>query len=125
MSTLSELQATVVDWHGLDPSKFGDLRLFGRFESSRDGQTWLEKAECYLFDKIMVITMEKEPSKRSLRGSVLLKHLKAVARSGDQSEVLEMNLEVDQLPLLKLRSVDKSQLDAWNDVLSSMVNTTK
>ena len=62
-----------------DPSsRFGDLKLAGRFATTKDASSWQENAECYLFEKVMIITVEKEPYKRSLKGSVLLKHLKDV-----------------------------------------------
>ncbi|KAI4150928.1 MAG: hypothetical protein LQ340_003812, partial [Diploschistes diacapsis] len=118
MISLKELQASVSNWHGLDPSKFGALKLSGRFATSRDARSWQNNADCFLFEKVMVITVEKEPAKRALRGSVLLKDLKDVKSLGDPAEALEMQLASSDLPVLKLRCNDQSQLNVWKGELS-------
>ena len=64
------------------PFRFGDLKLSGRFSTAPGTGSWQPEADCFLFDNVLVITMEQEPSKRKLKGSVLLKDVKDVKSVG-------------------------------------------
>ena len=90
-----DLRMRVENWHGLDFSRFGKLRLYGSLRVSRDRTSWQE-LECFLFAEMLICIKEKRGavpvyaegnSKRkltkcTLRGSILIKkHLKQVDSS--------------------------------------------
>ena len=87
-----DLRVRVDNWHGLDFSRFGRLRLYGTVRVGKDRQSWQE-LECFLFTEMLICVKEKKgappqyadgDSKRkltrcTLKGSILIrKHLKHV-----------------------------------------------
>ena len=87
-----DLRVRVDNWHGLDFSRFGRLRLYGTVRVGKDRQSWQE-LECFLFAEMLICVKEKKgappqyaegDSKRkltrcTLKGSILIrKHLKHV-----------------------------------------------
>jgi len=87
-----ELHSRVDNWHGLDFSRFGKLRLHGQIRVGKDRRAW-QDLECYLFSEMLICVKERRPlanqpydgpsdpkkSKCTLKGSILIKkHLKEV-----------------------------------------------
>lgn len=87
-----DLHNRVDNWHGLDFSRFGKLRLHGHIRVGKDRRAW-QDLDCYLFSEMLICVKERKappgqqfdgPSeskkaKCTLKGSILIKkHLKEV-----------------------------------------------
>ena len=87
-----ELHNRVDNWHGLDCSRFGKLRLHGHIRVGKDRRAW-QDLDCYLFTEMLICVKERKqqqqpqyegPSEQrrprcTLKGSILIKkHLKDV-----------------------------------------------
>ncbi|KAK2592167.1 hypothetical protein QQS21_010127 [Conoideocrella luteorostrata] len=133
--TTEVLRSRVDNWHGLDFSRFGHLRLYGTLRVGKDKVSWQE-LECYLFAEMLICVKEKKlppqtvpqwddggaPRKNSrctLKGSILIKkHLNEVAETGSIDEnVLTLSLSVTELPQFHLRFDNRNQLKLWNQAL--------
>ncbi|KAF2126038.1 von Willebrand and RING finger domain-containing protein [Dothidotthia symphoricarpi CBS 119687] len=127
-----DLHARVDNWHGLDFSRFGKLRLHGHIRVGKDRQSWQE-LECYLFAEMLICVKEKKVAshaqwdasekqsnkkpKCALKGSILIKkHLKQVEHSPEDS-VLTLSLSVAELPAFHLQFQDRNQLEIWRRAL--------
>ncbi|CAD6505392.1 BgTH12-00883 [Blumeria graminis f. sp. triticale] len=126
------LRQRVENWHGLDFSRFGKLRLHGKIRVGKDKITWQE-LECFLFAEMLVCVKEKKinspqwdesnmlpvSTRCTLKGSILIKkHLNEVieASSGEEN-VLTLSLSVAELPSFHLQFVNKNQLKLWQQAL--------
>jgi hypothetical protein len=90
------LRLRVDNWHGLDFSRFGMLRLYGTIRVGKDKQAWQE-LECFLFAEMLICVKEKKglpppqswddaPTRKTtrctLKGSILIKkHLNGVTQT--------------------------------------------
>jgi len=125
-----DLHARVDNWHGLDFSRFGKLRLHGHIRVGKDRQSWQE-LECYLFSEMLICVKEKKiapqpqwdgaapikKTKCTLKGSILIKkHLNQVEHSPDNF-ILTLSLSVAELPAFHLQFQDRSQLELWRRAL--------
>ncbi|KAH7115136.1 Pleckstrin homology domain-containing protein [Dendryphion nanum] len=127
-----DLHSRVDNWHGLDFSRFGKLRLHGHVRVGKDRQSWQE-LECYLFSEMLICVKEKkvgqqpaqwdgaEPASRktkcTLKGSILIKkHLNQVEHSNDEA-ILTLSLSVAELPSFHLQFQNRSQLELWRRAL--------
>lgn len=127
-----DLHSRVDNWHGLDFSRFGKLRLHGQIRVGKDRQSWQE-LECYLFSEMLICVKEKKvttqaqwddpktsrtkKSKCTLKGSILIKkHLNQVEHSPDDF-VLTLSLSVAELPSFHLQFADRAQLEIWRRAL--------
>jgi hypothetical protein len=127
-----DLHARVDNWHGLDFSRFGKLRLHGHIRVGKDRQSWQE-LECYLFSEMLICVKEKKiatqpqwdgsegpaskKTKCTLKGSILIKkHLNQVEYSQDDM-VLTLGLSVAELPAFHLQFPNRSQLETWRRAL--------
>jgi hypothetical protein len=89
-----ELHARVDNWHGLDFSRFGKLRLHSHIRVGKDRRAW-QDLDCYLFSEMLICVKERKVSRAAtfdepssldsekprctLKGSILIKkHLKEV-----------------------------------------------
>lgn len=87
-----DLQSKVDNWHGLDFSRFGKLKLHSQIRVGKDRRSW-QDLDCYLFDEMLICVKERKPlaaplydnasdsrkSKCTLKGSILIKkHLREV-----------------------------------------------
>ncbi|KAG8531454.1 uncharacterized protein KY384_003083 [Bacidia gigantensis] len=121
-----DLRVRVDNWHGLDFSRFGKLRLFGTVRVGKDRQSWQE-LECFLFAEMLICVKEKKGappqyaegnSKRkltrcTLKGSILIKkHLKHVEASSDEP-VLTLSLSVQDLQQFHLQFQNRQQVEQW------------
>ncbi|KAF3483508.1 von Willebrand RING finger domain-containing protein [Arthroderma uncinatum] len=140
LSAIAEdLRLRVDNWHGLEFSRFGKLKLHGTIRVGKDRSSWQE-LECYLFSEMLICVKEKknghsqsqslfeEPvAQRSsprytLKGSILIKkHLKDLETVADEL-VLTLNLSVNELPSFHLRFSNQSQLDTWKRALRDLQN---
>lgn len=128
----ADLKARVENWHGLEFSRFGNLKLNGSLRVGKDQRSWQE-LECYLFGEMLICVKEKKNavppiitddgrqlSKCTLKGSILIKkHLKEVRVQSDSS-VLTLNLSVAELPTFHLSFQDQSELDMWRKALLNL-----
>ncbi|KAH5291352.1 hypothetical protein HBI11_197130 [Parastagonospora nodorum] len=127
-----DLHARVDNWHGLDFSRFGKLRLHGHIRVGKDRQSWQE-LECYLFSEMLICVKEKKmaahpqwdgpaapagkKTKCTLKGSILIKkHLNQVEHSADEL-ILTLSLSVAELPSFHLQFPDREQLELWRRAL--------
>ncbi|KAK7429996.1 hypothetical protein QQZ08_003385 [Neonectria magnoliae] len=129
------LRSRVDNWHGLDFSRFGKLRLYGTLRVGKDKVSWQE-LECFLFAEMLICVKEKKlppqlaqqwdengaPRKTTrctLKGSILIKkHLNEVAETGTIDEnVLTLSLSVAELPQFHLRFENRNQLKLWQQAL--------
>ncbi|KAF2477588.1 uncharacterized protein BDR25DRAFT_308486 [Lindgomyces ingoldianus] len=126
-----DLHARVDNWHGLDFSRFGKLRLHGHVRVGKDRQSWQE-LECYLFSEMLICVKEKKTAqptqwdaaesasrkpKCTLKGSILIKkHLNQVEHSPDDA-ILTLSLSVAELPSFHLQFQNRSQLELWRRAL--------
>ena len=127
-----DLHARVDNWHGLDFSRFGKLRLHGHIRVGKDRQSWQE-LECYLFSEMLICVKEKKVAPQSqwdgsdtptskktkctLKGSILIKkHLNQVEYSQDNF-ILTLSLSVAELPSFHLQFPNRSQLELWRRAL--------
>lgn len=128
-----DLHARVDNWHGLDFSRFGKLRLHGHIRVGKDRQSWQE-LECYLFSEMLICVKEKKvaqpqwdpaeseatlgrKTKCTLKGSILIKkHLNQVEHSLDDL-ILTLSLSVAELPSFHLQFQNRGQLETWRRAL--------
>ncbi|KAM0276773.1 hypothetical protein ACHAQH_006422 [Verticillium albo-atrum] len=127
------LRNRVDNWHGLDFSRFGKLRLYGTLRVGKDKISWQE-LECFLFAEMLICVKEKKvilanqwdengmPKKTTrctLKGSILIKkHLNEVTETGNIDEnVLTLSLSVAELPQFHLRFENRNQLKLWQQAL--------
>ncbi|RKF61371.1 putative vwa-like protein [Erysiphe neolycopersici] len=128
-----KLRIRVENWHGLDFSRFGKLRLYGKIRVGKDKISWQE-LECFLFAEMLVCVKEKKitlppqwddpksvqkATRCTLKGSILIKkHLNEVSRSslGDEN-VLTLSLSVAELPFFHLRFENANDLKVWQHAL--------
>lgn len=125
-----DLHSRVDNWHGLDFSRFGKLRLHGHVRVGKDRQSWQE-LECYLFSEMLICVKEKKTTqdkwdgesavpkkaKCTLKGSILIKkHLNQVEHSPDEA-ILTLSLSVAELPSFHLQFQNRSQLELWRRAL--------
>ncbi|KAK0623179.1 Pleckstrin homology domain-containing protein [Immersiella caudata] len=127
------LRSRVDNWHGLDFSRFGKLRLYGTLRVGKDKVSWQE-LECFLFAEMLICVKEKknaqppsqwddEGARKStrctLKGSILIKkHLNEVSETGSVDEnVLTLSLSVAELPQFHLRFENRNQLKLWQQAL--------
>ncbi|KAG9253298.1 Pleckstrin homology domain-containing protein [Emericellopsis atlantica] len=124
------LRNRVDNWHGLDFSRFGKLRLYGTLRVGKDKVNWQE-LECFLFAEMLICVKEKKipqqwdehgaPRKArcTLKGSILIKkHLNEVTETGSVDEnVLTLGLSVAELPQFHLRFENRNQLKLWQQAL--------
>lgn len=124
----ADLKSKIDNWHGLEFSKFGGLRLFGVLRIGKDQKLWQE-LECYLFEEMLICVKEKngstpistsdgrQPNKCVLKGSILIKrHLQEVQAQRDRL-VLTLNLAVKELPTFHLKFQDHREMHAWKNAL--------
>ncbi|KAI9055358.1 hypothetical protein LZ554_000316 [Drepanopeziza brunnea f. sp. 'monogermtubi'] len=125
------LRSRVDNWHGLDFSRFGKLRLYGTIRVGKDKKAWQE-LECFLFADMLICVKEKKvavpqqweeqnsrgkTTRCTLKGSILIKkHLNEVTESADD-HVLTLSLSVAELPSFHLRFDNKNQLKLWQQAL--------
>ncbi|KAK3313518.1 hypothetical protein B0H66DRAFT_483883 [Apodospora peruviana] len=129
------LRSRVDNWHGLDFSRFGKLRLYGTLRVGKDKVSWQE-LECFLFAEMLICVKEKKnaqpapsqweddsvPRKSTrctLKGSILIKkHLNEVSETGTIDEnILTLSLSVAELPQFHLRFENRNQLKLWQQAL--------
>ncbi|KOS17003.1 von Willebrand factor A domain-containing protein [Escovopsis weberi] len=125
------LRNRVDNWHGLDFSRFGQLRLYSTLRVGKDKASWQE-LECYLFAEMLICVKEKKltshwdengvPQKTTrctLKGSILVKkHLNEVTETGTVDEnILTLNLSVVELPQFHLKFENRNQLKLWHQAL--------
>ncbi|CAK7214138.1 hypothetical protein SBRCBS47491_002047 [Sporothrix bragantina] len=137
------LRNRVDNWHGLDFSRFGKLRLYGTLRVGKDKVSWQE-LECFLFAEMLICVKEKKntgnatpalnqqqpweenngtPTRKTtrctLKGSILIKkHLNEVSETGSVDEnVLTLSLSVAELPQFHLRFDNRNQLKLWQQAL--------
>ncbi|KAI0997969.1 hypothetical protein K3495_g10221 [Podosphaera aphanis] len=130
------LRTRVDNWHGLDFSRFGKLRLYATIRVGKDRKSWQE-LECFLFAEMLICVKEKKISippqwndpntipqtaiKCALKGSILIKkHLKEVIDESAEENVLTLSLSVAELPSFYLRFDSKSQLKMWHHALLNL-----
>lgn len=130
----ADLRARVDNWHGLEFSRFGNLKLHGTIRVGKDQRSWQE-LECYLFGEMLICVKEKrnalpplvtEDGRRltrcTLKGSILIKkHLKEVHVVPD-APVLTLNLSVAELPTFHLSFSESAQLAVWRSALLDLHN---
>ncbi|RPA87748.1 hypothetical protein BJ508DRAFT_64023 [Ascobolus immersus RN42] len=131
-----DLRLRVENWHGLDFSRFGKLRLHGTIKVGKDCQSWQE-LECYLFSEMLICVKEKKISSNSaqyqggqrkkmkctLKGSILIKkHLKKVNDLTNGQHILTLSLSVNELPQFHLLFPNHSQLQHWQRALLDLHN---
>ncbi|KAF3938279.1 hypothetical protein ABW19_dt0206824 [Dactylella cylindrospora] len=134
-----DLRQRVENWHSLDVSRFGKLRLFGTIKVGKDCQSWQE-LECFLFSEMLICVKEKKTpntqsgqwgangrkknGKCTLKGSILIKkHLKQVSDSSSADDhILTLNLSVAELPSFHLQFPNHSQLEQWRRALLDLNN---
>lgn len=102
-----DLHNRVDNWHGLDFSRFGKLRLHGRVRVGKDRRAW-QDLDCYLFSEMLICVKERRPPlsqpfdepldpkkmKCTLKGSILIKkHLKEVETFIGMSSLIRPNYE--------------------------------
>ncbi|KAH8782751.1 Pleckstrin homology domain-containing protein [Diaporthe sp. PMI_573] len=127
------LRNRVDNWHGLDFSRFGKLRLYGTLRVGKDKLSWQE-LECFLFAEMLICVKEKKSSapppqwedgaprkttRCTLKGSILIKkHLNEVSEAGSMDEnILTLSLSVAELPQFHLRFENRNQLKLWQQAL--------
>ncbi|KKK22573.1 hypothetical protein P175DRAFT_0493177 [Aspergillus ochraceoroseus IBT 24754] len=127
-----DLRTKVDNWHGLEFSRFGKLRLHGHMRVGKDRDSWQE-LECYLFSEMLICVKEKRvsdhhrqyeeqtskprPTRCTLKGSILIKkHLKNIENVPDE-RILALNLSVSELPCFFLRFQSRKQLEIWRRAL--------
>ncbi|RKF82647.1 putative vwa-like protein [Golovinomyces cichoracearum] len=134
LSEITEnLRQRVENWHGLDFSRFGRLKLHGKIRVGKDSISWQE-LECFLFAEMLVCVKEKKVTQPSqwddpssgqkktrctLKGSILIKkHLNEVIETsyGDEN-VLTLSLSVAELPSFHLRFENLAQMKIWQRAL--------
>ncbi|TQS37962.1 hypothetical protein Golomagni_01542 [Golovinomyces magnicellulatus] len=142
LSEITEnLRQRVENWHGLDFSRFGRLKLFGKIRVGKDSISWQE-LECFLFAEMLVCVKEKKITQPSqwddpstvqkktrctLKGSILIKkHLNEVIETsyGDEN-VLTLSLSVAELPSFHLRFENLAQMKIWQRALLGLNATNE
>ena len=131
----ADLKVRVDNWHGLEFSRFGNLKLQGTLRVGKDQRSWQE-LECYLFGEMLICVKVKRNSlppiitedgrrltRCTLKGSILIKkHLKEVHVQPD-TPVLTLNLSVVELPTFHLSYQDRSELELWRSALLNLHKT--
>ncbi|TID14699.1 von Willebrand and RING finger domain-containing protein [Venturia nashicola] len=131
-----ELHSRVDNWHGLDFSRFGQLKLHSHIRVGKDRRAW-QDLDCYLFSEMLICVKERKTtqtsqfdglsnasrkSKCTLKGSILIKkHLKNVETYPDEN-ILTLSLSVTELPSFHLQFQDKNQLQLWKHALLDINN---
>ncbi|QDS74914.1 hypothetical protein FKW77_004113 [Venturia effusa] len=131
-----ELHSRVDNWHGLDFSRFGQLKLHSHIRVGKDRRTW-QDLDCYLFSEMLICVKERKPpqtsqydgpsnaskkSKCTLKGSILIKkHLKNVETYPNEN-ILTLSLSVAELPAFHLQFQDTNQLQLWKHALLEINN---
>ncbi|KAI0181084.1 Pleckstrin homology domain-containing protein [Hypoxylon sp. FL1284] len=137
------LRNRVDNWHGLEFTRFGKLRLYGTLRVGKDKVSWQE-LECYLFAEMLICVKEKKNlpphqqqhhqqhqqqwddngmvrrvTRCTLKGSILIKkHLNEVTETGMIDEnILTLSLSVNELPQFHLRFENRNQLKLWQQAL--------
>lgn len=103
----------------------------------KDRESWQE-LECYLFAEMLICIKEKrsassrhdqyddqvskpKPTRCTLKGSILIKrHLRSIEggpTGDDNSNILALNLTVNELPCFYLRFQTRGQLETWRRAL--------
>lgn len=128
-----DLRTRVDNWHGLEFSRFGKLRLHGQMRVGKDRESWQE-LECYLFAEMLICVKEKKvansnqyddngkskPTRCTLKGSILIKkHLKSIDAAVEEP-ILTLNLSVSELPCFFLRFQSRAALDTWRRALMDL-----
>ncbi|OKL58833.1 hypothetical protein UA08_05903 [Talaromyces atroroseus] len=122
-----DLRLRVENWHGLEFSRFGKLRLHGILNVGKDREAWQE-LECYLFGEMLICVKEKKlavevagkTSRCTLKGSILIKkHLREVDVVAEEP-ILTLNLSVSELPSFHLRFQNRGQLELWRRALADL-----
>ncbi|CAK7263404.1 hypothetical protein SEPCBS119000_000465 [Sporothrix epigloea] len=141
------LRNRVENWHGLEFSRFGKLRLFCHLRVGKDKVSWQE-LECFLFAEMLICVKEKKSTgsaapvfnqqnlwdengrtaaarkttRCTLKGSILIKkHLIEVLETGAADEnILTLSLSVAELPQFHLRFENRKQLKLWKQALLDM-----
>ncbi|KAH2006228.1 hypothetical protein KXV97_003819 [Aspergillus fumigatus] len=126
-----DLRTRVDNWHGLEFSRFGKLRLHGHMRVGKDRESW-QDLECYLFAEMLICIKEKKTNthqyddqikrktRSSLKGSILIKkHLRSIEASPDEP-VLTLNLSVSELPCFYLRFQSRNELEIWRRALRDL-----
>lgn len=127
----------MVWWKCADLPRFGKLRLYGHMRVGKDRESWQE-LECYLFAEMLICIKEKRPANNrhdqyedqlskskptrcTLKGSILIKrHLRSIEggpTGDDNSNILALNLTVNELPCFYLRFQNRNQLETWRRAL--------
>ena len=129
LDSLTEtLNLRIMDWHGLDPGRFGGMRLFGHLTVGKPEQV-AQELDCYLFEHIIIMVKNrrgatimignKEVPQYNLKGSILFrKHLTHL--SEPQDLCLTLNLSVAELPAINLYSNDATELKMWRGAISDL-----
>ncbi|KAF2420299.1 hypothetical protein EJ08DRAFT_653858 [Tothia fuscella] len=131
-----ELHAKVDNWHGLDSSRFGNLRLHSHIRVGKDRRAW-QDLDCYLFSEMLICVKDRkvprtpqsngapsEPEKSwcTLKGSILIKkHLKEV-ETFPEDNILTLSLSVNELPSFHLQFRDQIELENWRRALLEINN---
>lgn len=128
----ADLEAKVENWHGLEFTRFGALRLHGTYRIGKDLKLWQE-LECYLFDEMLICVKEKKNGgtvmthngrqlKRcTLKGSILIRRHLQDMQERDDRLMLTLNLSVNELPTFHLKFLDQNDLEAWKTALLDLI----
>ncbi|KIW02081.1 hypothetical protein, variant [Verruconis gallopava] len=131
----AELQAKVENWHGLDFSRFGKLKLHSQIRVGKDRRSW-QDLDCYLFDEMLICVKERKPiptpiydnasdsrkTKCTLKGSILIKkHLREVETYPDEN-LLTLSLSVAELPSFHLQFSNPVDMEQWKQALLDINN---
>ncbi|KAE9990120.1 hypothetical protein EG327_001850 [Venturia inaequalis] len=132
-----ELHSRVDNWHGLDFSRFGQLKLHSHIRVGKDRRAW-QDLDCYLFSEMLICVKERKApqtpqfdgpsngskkSKCTLKGSILIKkHLKNVETYPADENILTLSLSVAELPSFHLQFQDRHQLQLWKHALLDINN---
>lgn len=122
---IADLKAKVDDWHGLEVTRFGPLKLHGTYRIGKDLKLWQE-LECYLFGEMLICVKEKrkEPTyvttsdgrqlkTCTLKGSILIRrHLQNVLTHDDRL-MLTLHLSVEELPTFHIRFNEHHDMEVW------------
>ncbi|TAQ90898.1 hypothetical protein B7494_g744 [Chlorociboria aeruginascens] len=118
------LRSRVENWHGLDFTRFGKLRLYGTIRVGKDKQSWQE-LECFLFAEMLICVKEKKvagaasqpwdenaparkTSRCTLKGSILIKkHLNEVSETGSGKSQLG---QTEKITAANLRTAEENIL---------------
>ncbi|TKA74713.1 hypothetical protein B0A49_02412 [Cryomyces minteri] len=108
-----DLHNRVDNWHGLDFSRFGKLRLHGTVRVGKDRQSWQE-LECYLFSDMLICVKDRKLSLKQWDGTDSAKQ--KVEPSPDDF-VLTLSLSVGELPQFHLQFPSRNEFEVWRQCL--------